>query len=165
MANYVEYIKVGPGEAWPVRDKEAQDKFNNLVDLVYPVGSIYMSVSPTSPDTLFGGTWERIQDRFLLAAGSSYAAGSTGGEAAHTLTDPEMPMHIHGITQLHISKHEGSTEQNTHRSIPYVDTWWYSGKEGDTLPYNLGHIDAAGGNQPHNNMPPYLTVYMWRRES
>lgn len=52
----------------------------------WPVGSIYMSVNSTSPATLFGGTWQRIQDRFLIAAGSTYKAGGTGGEATHTLT-------------------------------------------------------------------------------
>ena len=61
----------------------------------YPVGSIYMSVNSTSPATLFSGSWQRIQDRFLLCAGSTYAAGSTGGEATHKLTIDEMPSHSH----------------------------------------------------------------------
>lgn len=69
----------------------------DIINIVYPVGSIYMSVNDTDPSLLFHGTWERIKDRFLLAAGDAYAAGSTGG------------------------------------------------------------------SQPHNNMPPYLTVYMWKR--
>ena len=66
-----------------------------LLNAIYPVGSIYMSVNSTSPATLFGGTWERIKDRFLLAAGDAYAAGGTGGEATHTLTEGEMPAHSH----------------------------------------------------------------------
>ena len=57
---------------------------NNLINLIYPIGSIYMSVNNVSPASFLGGTWEAIQDRFLLAAGSSYSAGSTGGEATHT---------------------------------------------------------------------------------
>ena len=57
----------------------------------YPVGSIYMSANATNPGTLFGGTWSQIQGRFLLAADGSHAAGSTGGEATHTLTQAEMP--------------------------------------------------------------------------
>ena len=56
-----------------------------------------MSVNSVSPATLFGGTWSRISDRFLLAAGSSYSAGSTGGEASHALTTAEMPGHTHTI--------------------------------------------------------------------
>lgn len=67
----------------------------DIINIVYPVGSIYMSVNSTSPASLFGGTWERIKDRFLLAAGDTYSAGSTGGEAQHTLTVDEMPSHYH----------------------------------------------------------------------
>ena len=50
-------------------------------DDIYPIGSIYISTSPTNPSTLFGGTWTQIEDRFLLSAGSTYSAGSTGGSA------------------------------------------------------------------------------------
>ncbi len=80
-----------------------------MLDTIYPVGSIYMSVNNVSPSTLFGGTWEAIQDRFLLAAGSTYTAGDTGGSATHTpggilsggavgnhtLTVAETPAHTH----------------------------------------------------------------------
>ena len=66
-----------------------------MLDNIYPVGSIYMSVNSTNPGTLFGGTWAQIQDRFLLACGSTYANGATGGEATHTLTENEMPTHKH----------------------------------------------------------------------
>ena len=68
---------------------------STVLDKVYPVGSIYMSVNSTNPKTLFGGTWVQIKDRFLLAAGTTYKAGATGGEAAHTLTASEMPSHNH----------------------------------------------------------------------
>ena len=66
-----------------------------MLDNVWPVGSIYMSVNSTNPGTLFGGTWQRLKDRFLLGAGDTYAAGSQGGEATHTLTIDEMPAHSH----------------------------------------------------------------------
>lgn len=68
----------------------------NLLPKIYPVGAIYWSTKSTSPASLFGGTWTQIKDRFLLCAGSTYSAGSTGGEAAHTLTVAEMPSHNHG---------------------------------------------------------------------
>ena len=67
----------------------------NIINLVYPVGSIYMSVNNVSPATFIGGTWEQLKDRFLLGAGSSYSAGSTGGAATHTLTTAQMPSHTH----------------------------------------------------------------------
>lgn len=85
------------------------DKGINLALAMYPVGSIYLSVNNVNPGTIFGGTWEQIQDRFLLAAGSTYAGGATGGTASHThtsaahthttaehtLTEAEMPSHRH----------------------------------------------------------------------
>ena len=74
----------------------------SLIDLIYPVGAIYMSVNSVSPSTLFGGTWEQIQDTFLLACGTTYSGGSTGGSnthkhttQGHTLTIAEMPSHRH----------------------------------------------------------------------
>lgn len=70
----------------------------DIVNLIYPVGSIYMSVASASPATLFGGTWEQLKDRFLLGAGDTYTAGDTGGSASHTLTTDEMPSHNHTFT-------------------------------------------------------------------
>ena len=119
-----------------------------LLDYVYPVGSIYMSVNSTSPATLFGGTWEQIQDTFLLAAGSTYAAGSTGGEAAHTLTVDEMPNHTH----MYAATRTANSGSNTFRPVSY-------GESGATE-INMSY---TGGGQAHNNMPPYLAVYVWKR--
>lgn len=70
----------------------------DIINTIYPVGSIYMSVTNTSPSTLFGGTWVQIEDTFLLAAGTNHAAGDTGGEETHTLTTAEMPTHNHTFT-------------------------------------------------------------------
>ena len=69
-----------------------------LLNLVYPVGSIYWSSNNTNPSTLFGGTWTQIKDRFILAAGDSYTNGATGGAATVTLTVSNMPSHKHGFT-------------------------------------------------------------------
>ena len=80
---------------------------SNYWKTVYPVGAIYISTSSTSPQTLFGGTWTAINNRFLVAQGSSYTAGNTGGNASvsytpagsvgsHTLTTSEIPAHTHG---------------------------------------------------------------------
>ena len=71
----------------------------NIVDMIYPVGSIYMSVNNVSPSTLFGGTWVQIQDRFLLASGSNYTNGNTGGSDTHTLNTNELPAHTHIIPE------------------------------------------------------------------
>lgn len=74
---------------------------NDIGNIVYPVGSIYMSMNETDPATLFGGTWERLANgRCLIGGGESsgYTVGSTGGEKTHTLTAGEMPTHNHGAT-------------------------------------------------------------------
>ena len=69
-----------------------------LLNLVYPVGSIYLSSKNTNPATLFGGTWVQIKDRFILAAGDYYSNGATGGAATVTLTVSNMPSHSHSFT-------------------------------------------------------------------
>lgn len=131
---------------------------NNLINLIYPVGSIYMSVNNVSPASFLGGTWEAIRDRFLLGAGSSYSVGSTGGEATHTLTVNEMPSHTHNINRVvgwplptSTSVEWGVVYESNDATFPYTD--WRN----DT--------NSTGGSQAHNNMPPYLTVYMWKRIS
>lgn len=68
-----------------------------ILNIIYPVGSIYMSTNSVNPSTLFGGTWTAITGRFLLGADSTYKAGSTGGESAHVLNITETPPHIHYI--------------------------------------------------------------------
>ena len=70
----------------------------NILDLVHPIGSLYWSKNPTDPSVLFGGTWKRIKDTFILACGDTYSIGSTGGEASHTLTVDEMPTHNHSAS-------------------------------------------------------------------
>lgn len=115
----------------------------------YPVGAIYLSVIDANPAALFGGTWERIGGRFLLGADSTYAAGSTGGEAAHQLTTSEMPSHNHTLDDY--STTGGTTSSMT---VQANDKKGYSG--------NVNTL-CTGGNKAHNNMPPYLTVCMWKR--
>lgn len=128
------------------------DQRQPFLEAVYPVGAIYLSTVATSPSTLFGfGTWEQIQDRFLLAAGSTYAAGATGGEATHTLTVEEMPSHNHTMTN------RSAAAANYYNAPPR------SAESGTTNTGISTVIDYTGGDQPHNNMPPYLAVYVWQR--
>ena len=115
------------------------------VSALYPVGSIYLSVTSTNPGTLFGGTWARIKDTFLLAAGDTYAAGSTGGEAEHTLTVDEIPSHKHTIG--YGTNTIGGTVERPNFSTTKTSA----------------ETTATGGGQAHNNMPPYLAVYVWQR--
>ena len=137
----------------------------------YPVGSIYMSVNSTNPGNLFGGTWEQIQGRFLLGQGSGYSAGATGGEANHALLDSEMPSHRHWITAASYDDGNGT---GTGANNQYYGLWADAGSySADDSWGNYGRYSAwAGGNGSgqahrdvvaHNNMPPYLVVYIWKR--
>lgn len=137
-----------------------------LLLTVYPVGSIYLSVNSTSPASLFGGTWEQLKDRFLLGAGSAYAAGSTGGEAAHTLSINEIPSHAGhlygnagGVNEKGDAKGAWLKEININSSLTTSYGWNY--KNNEYYPANR----SLGGGAAHNNMPPYLAVYMWKRVS
>lgn len=107
----------------------------------------WVSDDPTSPASFIGGTWERIKDTFILAAGDTYAAGSTGGEAEHTLTVQEMPAHNHPILTGSGSNQQYGAKIETSSSGAFEN---YA-------------IQSSGGSAPHNNMPPYMTAYIWRR--
>lgn len=104
----------------------------------YPVGSIYLSINNTNPSEWFGGSWEQIKEVFLFACSDKYKAGTTGGEAQHELTKEEIPHLGSGVAYGGNSIASGSG---------WSDTWLGSGDTG----------------KAHNNMPPYLSVYMWKR--
>ena len=138
---------------------------NFVLDNVYPVGSIYMNVNSTNPGTLFGGTWEQIQGRFLLGMSSSYPAGSQGGEATHTLSTNEMPDHSHNFSYEETNQNK-SWSDNAVRKIgtAYPEQLGVNMKLGaDWSSSGYLMLSSIGGNQAHNNMPPYLSVYIWKR--
>lgn len=124
----------------------------------WPIGSIYMSVNSTSPANLFGGTWERISETFLFAASSSYPAGSTGGEFAHKLTQSELPNY-----SLSVANGSNVIRSKTGSSADaYVQTqssgWGIPNWESKTVT-----VASGGSGAAHNNMPPYLSVWIWKR--
>lgn len=144
------------------------DALNKKMELVR--SHVGMIVQSTTLDTeakviaIYGGTsWSKIEGRFLIGASSSYVINSTGGEATHTLTISEMPSH----------NHASSTKKG---AIPCWDnkassTGKYYGLYDGSLAYqssyaydiNTTSTSYAGGNQKHNNMPPYKAVYIWER--
>lgn len=184
-----------------------------MLDTIYPVGSIYMSVNNVSPSTLFGGTWEAIQDRFLLAAGESYSGGTTGGSAKHTpsgtlsggavgnhtLTIAETPAHTHTRGTMEITgqwKIKGDSNNagvdasatasgafsainETASGSKVEGSNWSCGTgfnfnasrswTGETSSVGSGGAHDHPFTQPtfkgtsQNTLPPYLTVYMWKR--
>lgn len=123
-------------------------RLGGILDLVYPVGAVYMSCDPTSPAELFGGTWAPIIGRFLYANAST----ATGGSNTHELTVGEMPSHAHTYVGATSSTSYGSSHAAVWAEHAYNWGAAFGGSE-------------AGGGQPHNNMPAYQSVYAWRRTS
>lgn len=201
---------------------------NLILSKVYPVGSIYISITSISPATLFGGTWVQLKDRFLLGVGDTYTSvNATGGEATVTLTTSQIPSHTHtftGSSHTHTysksatvtgshtltadeipshshSIHVGGTRLDTNldgifRAQVYTPTsggnFWNIGLARTGVGTHDAGITATGGGKSHthsitltstvsggtiqggtnantggggshNNLPPYLTVYMWKR--
>lgn len=153
------------GGATKVLSAEQGKELNNkkleasaLIDMIYPVGSIYMSVSSVSPQTFLGGTWQRLSDTFLLAAGSQHQPGATGGAesvsytptgsvGSHTLTESEMPSHTHSI-----GAHAHSLNSHTH-SVPAHA----HGLNGHTHSYTDYYADGSTGSTTLtvNEMPSH----------
>ena len=165
----------------------------SLANKLYPVGSIYISVNATNPAELFGGAWEQIKGRFLLGVGSNDAnttdwwgtvqpgsvnvpAGELGGEAKHILSAAEMPSHAHTVRiwdpQGTVGGAQGAyavTYGATLITVPYGATTPLTWNNSTPMVADNGMGDPAGvtefsgGGKQHNNMPPYLGVYMWKR--
>ena len=127
----------------------------------WPVGSIYITVNATNPSVLFGGTWEQLKGKFLVGVDSSdtdfETSEKTGGEKTHTLTVDEMPSHNH---LLYGSPYGSANwvEEGVQRVKYDVD------KKTASNTYTLAQpVWNTGDSQAHNNLPPYMTVYMWKR--
>ena len=127
--------------AWPI-----------IAPNFYPVGSIYQSTLSTSPATLFGGTWAALGGRMLIGVDETYTAGATGGAATHTLTKDELPN-----SQLTVNMDWSYGTVNGGSSFSYVphSVNWSNNASLKTA--------AMGSGASHNNLPPYLAVYMWKR--
>lgn len=128
--------------------------------LMHPKGALFGSGDPTSPAELYGGTWERIEGKFIMGASDSYPAGSTGGEAKHTLTEDELPrirdclngFAVYNANAVGTSGVITLSEEAGQSNVQLGDGTKYA-----TL------IMSLGDSQPHNNMPPYYSAYIWRR--
>ena len=138
-----------------------------LLDWLHPVGSYYISDNATNPKDLFGGgTWEKIEGRFLLGSSASYGTGTTGGEASHILTVSELPSHSHSINEQIVHGGTNGDVINSHDGGS-LNGWDYSpsstnqGLRRITVPAH--NTNATGSGQPHNIMPPYRATNIWRR--
>lgn len=163
----------------------------STVSSIYPIGSIYMSVNSTNPSELFGGTWERIQDTFLLASGTTYANGSSGGSADAVVVKHNHTQNPHNHTQ-NAHNHTASADgKQSFLTAPTGSSWnevagsnisgsgYHYVATQDKSNYNVWVAQTAnktatnqaqtatnqesGVDGTGKNMPPYLAVYMWKR--
>lgn len=127
---------------------------------MYPVGAIYVSTVSTNPSAIFGGSWTSVsQGRVLMGSSTSYPAGSTGGEYTHTLTEAEMPSHKHAGW----GERSGRNGQGIGFGVAYQYGRNNPGSDDSDTDNYLYYSSPEGGGQAHNNMQPYLVVYMWER--
>lgn len=127
-----------------------------LLDMVYPIGSLYMSMNKTDPKDLFGGTWERIKDRFIYANGDSTASGATGGSTAHN----------HGLGSSFVAMNIG--DGGIQYQEKQVGAWGTNAAINTSGSYNSYQtkywgIAIGGATDNGNNIPPYITAYIWKR--
>ena len=191
-----------------VLTKQLNDFKNSYLNTIYPVGCIYLSVNSTNPNTLFGGTWERIQDTFLLCSGTSYKAGLSGGSATKTLAVKNLPAHTHTVSSVSSNGAHNHTRgtMNITGSVQTKDDLGYVGQFTD--PQGAFYVDGGpgrgrircteanvadrylrfdasrnwtgttssegshnhtvtlnntGSGETFNIMPPYLSIYAWKR--
>ena len=140
----------------------------SLANRIYPVGSIYLSVNDTDPSTFIGGTWERIKDRFMLAAGDTYASGATGGESEHTHKYGVQFGAYYGSISLERDLASGVLQKGTggptgaayyNASNSIINS---NAASGDKT-VSTSHYRSIADTSSASNMPPYLAVYMWKR--
>ena len=133
-----------------------QHLVDKLLDRMYPVNSIYISTNSTSPASLYGGTWERYgKGRTLVSVNESdtdFTAGKTGGEKTHVLTVDEMPKHRHTVGKFATMQGGGGWDNDK-----------IGGAQSNDAAAGNGYTQYTGGDKAHNNMPPYIAVYLWRR--
>ena len=196
-------------DAWfKLVDEKLNYLYGQLQDTaskLYPVGSVYISFNATDPSTLFGGTWVRLKDTFLLANGDSYAPNTSGGSATKTISVNNLPSHTHSCSTVANHTHtrgnmnitgsaqtvatsgdsstwqsvsgaftksgeypSGSEQAKAEPGSYYSQTFGFDASRSwsGSTSANGQHshtIGNTGSGFPLNIMPPYKTVYMWRR--
>lgn len=162
----------------------------SMINLVYPVGALYLSTVNTNPAELFGvGTWEPYaQGRTLVGVGTlsakSIAGGQEFGSQNVTITEANLPPHQHGVTGVTVGRHEGHTHGTTfdatrdngdndggeHYLRPkgqggrdHIKTTYQSDNGGAHTHVLSGKVDVTGQGTPVDNHQPSIGTYIWKR--
>lgn len=140
-------------------DKIKKDFSIYFLNLCWPIGSYFWTNDNRSPEELFGGKWEKIEGRFLYAADNNRRVNSTGGEERVTLTVNEIPSHNHkSIDGRKFLLSYTSAGVNSSGSKKVCD--WNDSQNNDPSEYTAN----TGGGSSHENMPPYISAFCWRRK-
>ncbi|OHX26867.1 hypothetical protein BKX95_07995 [Streptococcus iniae] len=129
-----------------------------LLNMMYPIGSIFISTSSANPSTTMGGTWVRYaQGQTIVGVNENDSdfntVGKTGGAKTHTLTVNELPAHQHDVNTEAGTAGNASGWQNVGSVMRSAQTSYTQGVK----------TNSVGGGQAHNNMQPYITTYIWLR--
>lgn len=166
--------------------KYIDKKISDLLNMFYPVGSIYETMdSSFDPNEKWGGTWERIKGRVLVGVDENDSDFNTaekiGGEKTHKLSVSEMPSHSHSASEKSlkggVNNISGQDKKWGLTSSGIFSNWgdtneFYSTSRETTTNYKDGfYLDAThthtigntGGGNAHNNLQPYITCYIWKR--
>ena len=134
--------------------KELDRQQEDMFDSIFPIGSYFIcSSSKVNPEEMFGRKWELKKDRFIVGAGNKYVINTEGGEEKHRLTVEEMPNHYHKASWR--GGVYGFGGEST--TVGPAEGRGYRTLLGDE------NGSSVGGNQPHNNLPPYIAAYLWHR--
>lgn len=142
-----------------------------MLDFFLPVGTVIECVDNVHPKDKYGGEWEQIKDVFTLAAGDTYTAGNTGGEAEHTLTADESGQkaltitgggHSHKVKSKTLQGYQSGTNRVGYNSTGTGGSPFSPGIDANTGTHTHS-VSASDATSAHNNMPPYLVTYKWKR--
>ena len=145
-----------------------------MFNLMYPVGSVYLSTNSTSPAVLFGGTWTQVSGRFLYCTTTSKTTGGSTSTGAYsgtsgstTLTTNQIPSHTHGMAErvlvwdaAETTKTDIVQDGSYDNAVVKFKGWsWPTSATGG----GAGHTHSIPSHTHSQNLPPYFTVYCWYR--
>ena len=136
---------------------EATSIGTSLLNTIFPIGSIYFTASAVNPSTSIGGTWQRYaQGKCLFSVDDNdtdFSFETTGGVKEVVLTEAQMPSHRHSVQDRsrNDTTSDGKANNNGNRVNP------------SNMNYRSVDTSYTGGDQPHENLPPYIAIYIWKR--
>ena len=176
-------IKVNNELTQKVEDIQLNNNISlvNIIDLIRPIGSLYWSENNTNPSTIYPGTtWVQITDTFIVAAGSTYQAGSSYGAASHThtsaahthttgnhtLTVAEIPSHSHADRIAWGDNGKANVSVANGSGVAFsIDRGDYTANTGGSQPHSHGDTGSTtpGNTGSSSNIPPSVAMYCWKR--